>query len=392
MRNFGLTKYSLLWALLLVDRALTLPAPAARSSSASNTQDKRPPKLVEIKLPVKITSMEDLIAWAKNAMRSMASRIDITLASVDEPVDAKRDKSKPSPSAAPPRQREPLSLSFETRPPGAPGALLSTFASLISPDSAFDTVVDDGNYLQSREDSLYGNVNAYVPLLFEDLDIAKYREEAIRKYYVDQAKRENDENARMDKAPVRYAQAVAQQTSKVDVGDAKVKSVASKNNKDAGKPAPVITVPFEAVVTITRESAPEPTRKTFEETRDPPDEFPPYFEKEYPRREAPLQAEPAKKNKGATKVPKRQLASLGDLLRALGITRRLTTSKKDTNRIRGTNAAATNSKQRKPAAIFTPPPNSSPVIEFEDVRIERGCWAARKSIRRVWCMVEVDCD
>ncbi|KZC04344.1 hypothetical protein WN55_02705 [Dufourea novaeangliae] len=75
-------------ALIATNLVITMPAPHSKRSP-EDTVDPRNgfssvPKILEIQLPLKIASKEDLVAWAKYVMGLMASKINITLTTVKD--------------------------------------------------------------------------------------------------------------------------------------------------------------------------------------------------------------------------------------------------------------------------------------------------------------------
>lgn len=69
----------------------SMPAPSSRRSSELASDDvaggegfSNVPKILEIQLPLRIATKEDLVAWARYVMGLMASRINITLTTVKE--------------------------------------------------------------------------------------------------------------------------------------------------------------------------------------------------------------------------------------------------------------------------------------------------------------------
>ncbi|XP_043796503.1 uncharacterized protein LOC122716962 isoform X2 [Apis laboriosa] len=71
---------------------ISMPAPSSRRSSELASDDvagggegfSNVPKILEIQLPLRIATKEDLVAWARYVMGLMASRINITLTTVKE--------------------------------------------------------------------------------------------------------------------------------------------------------------------------------------------------------------------------------------------------------------------------------------------------------------------
>ncbi|XP_076235865.1 uncharacterized protein LOC143180190 [Calliopsis andreniformis] len=72
-------------ALLATNLVISMPAPPSkRSPEDAPSGFSNVPKILEIQLPLKIASKDDLVAWAKYVMGLMASRINITLTAVKE--------------------------------------------------------------------------------------------------------------------------------------------------------------------------------------------------------------------------------------------------------------------------------------------------------------------
>lgn len=82
---FLLWRYYPLLALLATHLVLSTPAPPSkRSPEEASGGFSNVPKILEIQLPLKIASKDDLVAWAKYVMGLMASKINITLTTVKE--------------------------------------------------------------------------------------------------------------------------------------------------------------------------------------------------------------------------------------------------------------------------------------------------------------------
>lgn len=377
-RNYGFL--TCFFVLCFIDKAFLVQTSTAPPSDSSIQESES--KLLEVKLPVQVESTNDLIAWVRNAMRSMASRIDITLATVDDPA-AKNRESSSSSSEKRLKQRDSIAplKRGDKRPDASSGALVSTYASLFGAGNSFASIGQDsnnlvkdfsprGNNVVTRDDNNIGRnllprqendfISAYLPLLFDDIDVSKFRDEALRKYYlaIEEAKQhEKNKQEIQDKTINKYSRAIAHKNSQVLADNDDVKSNQSSNLNQEKQLAPVISVPFEAYVTITRENAAEPPRSSLTESRDPPDEFPPYFEKDSPRREATTKPKFDKSKKIKDGSQKQQIGVLGDLLRAIGLSRKLLTKP-----ISPANSSPAN-KVKKPSTSFTPPPQ----FQFEDV-------------------------
>ncbi|XP_076676288.1 uncharacterized protein LOC143373184 [Andrena cerasifolii] len=79
------SRYYPLLALLATHLVISMPAPPAkRSPEEASGGFSNVPKILEIQLPLKIASKDDLVAWAKYVMGLMASKINITLTTVKE--------------------------------------------------------------------------------------------------------------------------------------------------------------------------------------------------------------------------------------------------------------------------------------------------------------------
>lgn len=95
--------YSIL-ALLMANLATSMPAPPAKRSPEDAANGfSNVPKILEIQLPLKIASKDDLVAWAKYVMGLMASRINITLTTVKETAPKISTTSRNPTSIKPPQ-------------------------------------------------------------------------------------------------------------------------------------------------------------------------------------------------------------------------------------------------------------------------------------------------
>lgn len=82
-------RLSMFYPLLLfigANLVTSMPAPSSRRSTEAVSGDgfSNVPKILEIQLPLRIATKEDLVAWARYVMGLMASRINITLTTVKE--------------------------------------------------------------------------------------------------------------------------------------------------------------------------------------------------------------------------------------------------------------------------------------------------------------------
>nr|XP_003702305.1 PREDICTED: uncharacterized protein LOC100883356 [Megachile rotundata] len=72
--------------LIVTNLVISMPAPPIkRSPENASAGFSTVPKILEIQLPLKIASKDDLVAWAKYVMGLMASRINITLTTIKDP-------------------------------------------------------------------------------------------------------------------------------------------------------------------------------------------------------------------------------------------------------------------------------------------------------------------
>ncbi|XP_011315405.1 uncharacterized protein [Fopius arisanus] len=77
-RSFMLL-FIVIWVNAIVSVPIPLPVNSAYNQTSQTKEVKTRPKFVEIKLPIKLASMDELFAWVKNTMHNMASKIDIKL-------------------------------------------------------------------------------------------------------------------------------------------------------------------------------------------------------------------------------------------------------------------------------------------------------------------------
>ncbi|XP_078049205.1 uncharacterized protein LOC144476323 [Augochlora pura] len=87
-----------LLALIIMHLAISMPAPPVKRSPelAGDARNgfSSVPKILEIQLPLKIATKDDLVAWAKYVMGLMASRINITLATVKDTTESPLDPTR----------------------------------------------------------------------------------------------------------------------------------------------------------------------------------------------------------------------------------------------------------------------------------------------------------
>ncbi|CAK9819543.1 hypothetical protein ANTPLA_LOCUS10281 [Anthophora plagiata] len=89
------TSYPVL-ALIATNLVISMPAPPfKRSLEDPSNGFSSVPKILEIQLPLKIATKDDLVAWAKYVMGLMASRINITLSTVKESPSKNTGNTRP---------------------------------------------------------------------------------------------------------------------------------------------------------------------------------------------------------------------------------------------------------------------------------------------------------
>lgn len=285
-----------------------------RSPNESEQGFSASPRILEIQLPLKITSKEDLVAWSKYVMRLVASKINRT--SMGEKrgslVDNSGSKTKETTKKAPLNEKRP-GVNYPARrlkEPHRPDDMVVAYPlpiggmkpSMSKQDSFglptsntnglanFAQLANFGNPFQQSEIDFFGNpellvqppASAYLPLPLRTNNFGAY-ENAVHK------------NTSDVQEPVKL------QTMKKKSFNLHIKAL---NNDLARLPfvvnnglttetnvsrEPLLTFPFQALITITRQQLPAVTTITKTQPKDhlatrarnPPDEFPPYFEKNY---------------------------------------------------------------------------------------------------------------
>ena len=71
-------------ALIATNLVISMPAPPSKTLRSPDDGFSSVPKILEIQLPLKIATKDDLVAWARYVMGLMASKINITLTTVKE--------------------------------------------------------------------------------------------------------------------------------------------------------------------------------------------------------------------------------------------------------------------------------------------------------------------
>ncbi|KAH0563980.1 hypothetical protein KQX54_008467 [Cotesia glomerata] len=333
------------WVFLLVTVNVFLVTAVPANISRTREKDQRTgSKYVEIKLPVKITSMEDLVAWVKNAMQTMASRIDITLAADSSAVaDQKNSESKPqvsqvSESKMVLKPEEEVEKNVQklpiTRSLPVPGFENPWFP---YGNDVFPPVI---------------NADAYLPLFVGDLGSRYALPTAgfdVRKNFF--------QNIRQEVTTTTSTTTPAPRAVKIENRSSTERN--DSNNGDSG--AIPFAIPFEAFITITRDE--EIVQK---ENSDE-------HEESNAKKEVEVSTNVKNDGKKKESARKRQIAVLGDLLEALGLTKR-----PDKHKIEGaaTTTAGTKSKRpreeplRPPIAFGEVPPRPSSEDSFQRQEFE----------------------
>lgn len=281
-------------------------------------KDVKSSKYVEIKLPVKITSMEDLINWVKNAMQTMASRIDITLAadSSSSPVaDLKNSETKAQVTEnkmimLKPEDRE-VEKNFQAKLP-IPRSL---------PGFEYPFFRYENDVLPPLI-----NADAYLPLFVGDFG-NRY---GLPNYGFNGLKKSYSENIRQETT-------TASPMKIVKIEDRNSAPINSTSGVTSPESVP-FAIPFEAFITITREETDAAQNDEQAVTEKQPSEF---------KMEVTTAMPKKKKDSGR----KRQIAVLGDILEALGLTRRPDKHKIETS---ATTTAGTKSKRPREEPLRPP--------------------------------------
>ncbi|KAK0092042.1 hypothetical protein PV326_002325 [Microctonus aethiopoides] len=253
--------------ILTVGINLILAIPTPTINVTNPREIRSPSNYVEIKLPVKVRTVHELVDWIKNAMQTMASKIDITLASPNGP-----NSHQESSSAVKDTKFKNVGKSLKTK--NKLSQSRNTFTDIESPWTK------DGNEILSP----LINIDTFLPLIFGD------------------------------------------GASKLSIKEFKKNGYTGNNDK-------IITTTEPSVLKVKNlkqlNESKLSNQLTTPETRDPPDDFPPYFEKN----PVSLKKE-SNKNELHTNThnndnsKERQTTNLNDILKALGITRKLTTKSK----------------------------------------------------------------
>lgn len=259
------------------------------------------PRVLEIQLPVKIATKEDLIAWAKYVMGLMASKINITLSSVKEELSRTTDQNR-------------LKKPFKQQTSSQTSSRFTDIKSKepLQPPPRLNSVKQNNNFLPQypnfgtrntydlNDEEVIRNTNdvivppaaTYLPVPVTNPGIdSRYRqqEQSIGNLFFDNLERNLTSNNfglntfHDDLSLKKFLNNPVELSSPIRFNNF---TTLQRNLTDPI--LPLISVPFEAVITITREQSTEstiPPNKTKNllviPKRDPPDEFPPYFERNY---------------------------------------------------------------------------------------------------------------
>lgn len=376
--------------LVIFNLASSAPLTSRKNSPLQNEGFSISPKIVEFQLPLKITSKEDLVAWSKYVSSLMATKINFTSilknsSSVEKlpfvnnlgsklkemmkkaPLNEKRQ----GPNYPARRLKEPHMQRADDKVVAYPlpiGAMQATASrpqdpsnlptSTINGPTDFGQYMDFniGNPFQQSEIDTFGNLdvflqppaNMYLPLPpRQPIDTPKSYQNAVDKNasgFEESAKFQSMRNS-LNLRIKAHDDELGAQALPIAVNN----GLTGVNLSHIGEP--LLTFPFQAVVTITKE-LPAATMKDYV-IEEFPDEFL-YFEKNYtPMNESGhvfndfitdtsetktqgnvKKAEEKKKSQNVQKKQKtnaakqksaikRQSAVLGDLLRMLGILRKL---------------------------------------------------------------------
>lgn len=339
--------------ILTVGINLILAIPTPTINITNPREIRSPSNYVEIKLPVKVRTVHELVDWIKNAMQTMASKIDITLASSNVP-----NIHQESSSAVKDTKYNNVEKSLKTK--NKLSASRNTFTDIESPWTK------DGNEILSP----LINVDTFLPLIFGD-GASKF---SIKEFKKNGYNGNNDKIITTTEPSVLKVKNLKQLQNNSQLSSITLQNsgkIRSLNGSKLSNHVP-FTVPFEAFITITHESSLDDQQQqqqspqlTTPETRDPPDDFPPYFEKN----PVSLKKE-SNKNELNTNTDnndnskEHQTTNLNDILKALGITRKLTTKSKIQEAATISTVAMTK-PTNKSREQFSPQPS----FDFEDVSI-----------------------
>ncbi|XP_018311907.1 uncharacterized protein, partial [Mycetomoellerius zeteki] len=317
-----LSRSNCILILIIFNLASSAPLKSQRNSPFQNEQGfSASPKILEIQLPLKITSKEDLVAWSKYVMSLMTSKINLPSIFKNSPSIEKRfpftsnsgSKSKEIMKKAslnekrqglnyparrlkePPVQRPddkvvayplPMGAMQTTSSDSQDPSSLST--SNINGPTDFGQYMDFniGNPFQQSEIDTFGNFNAflqppantYLPL--SPINIAQSYQNVIDKNVSDFEEPLKLQTTR-NSLNLHIHNNELQQTLPTAVNNGLTRLNLSHNIGE-----PLLTFPFQAVITIAKElplatMIPKIEPKDYTAVRDFPNEFLPYFENDY---------------------------------------------------------------------------------------------------------------
>lgn len=235
----------LLFTVIWVNSISAIPTPLVNDTTNQTNESSRP-KFVEIKLPVKIASVDHIVSWVKNAMRSMASKIDITVPGAKSEVNDTRKPGKAIESS----EKKPIILTkIEANQSASPrNSVVGFEKEAVNPWPAI------GNEIFSP----LLNAEAFLPLFFGNNYADKFRADDYSKYSYNTLVT-GDKSEAVAKHPIQSLMTSQNGGNASDAVESATESGRIVDNGNAS-PSPVpFSIPFEAFITITREPHdPEP--------------------------------------------------------------------------------------------------------------------------------------
>ncbi|XP_011700721.1 PREDICTED: uncharacterized protein LOC105457605 [Wasmannia auropunctata] len=420
--------------LVIFNLVSSAPLKSSRNSPLQNDQGfSASPKILEIQLPLKIASKEDLIAWSKYVTGLMASKINFASISKNSPSVEKRfpftsnsdSRSKETMKKAPLNEKRP-GLNYPARRLKEPpvqnaeekvvayplpmGAMQTTASNPQDPSSLSSSNVNGPNNFGQYVDFNIGNpfqneidpfanfeaylqppANMYLPL--PQIDIPKSYQNAI------------DKNVSSFEEPAKFQTTSNSLNFHINAHNNELQQALpfTVNNGLNGinlshVGEPLLTFPFQALITVTKELplaavTSKIQQKDYIASRDFPNEFLPYFENNYTNESGQIvfndfaadtseTKTKGKVKKGNEKVQntqgqkkqnqkktsktsskkqkssvKRQSSILGDLLRMLGVLRKLPKNSTEINVATPVLSILKGNSQKIQVAFDETPPN-----------------------------------
>lgn len=195
-----------------------IPTPLNLNNHTNTRRIGTSSKFVEIKLPAQITTIDDLLLWIKNAMETMASRVNITLASDENSsVDEKRGKEN--------------SMNSERK---------------LNDDEKSQTFISRNSFDEISSPWLVNNNEIFPPLISTDPFLPIVLDDSSIKFqdkYLYNAKKQDFSTEPVEESTNKNSTILSSENE-------------NKNNENlnilSGKNLPY-AIPFEAFITITRE-------------------------------------------------------------------------------------------------------------------------------------------